>query len=200
MASTFQDWLYLSVHFWGEDPTGEWQQEIFNAGTTQASTDGILKHWQLVLYGTEEYSLNTFTPSLPLDGTTHKSSTAIPYSIANSESDKPSNKAGTITPEPQSVTPESHPCICHNECSRGCTGPRPEQCNDCRNFVLNNTCVKVCPIGTYESLPRDVAGSENQSNYKLRLCLSCDPSCSACYGPGRDHCSGCKQDMLLLSN
>jgi hypothetical protein len=23
-ASGFEDWPFLSVHFWGEDPTGEW--------------------------------------------------------------------------------------------------------------------------------------------------------------------------------
>eukprot|EP00092_Neocalanus_flemingeri_P034915 GFUD01037990.1.p1 GENE.GFUD01037990.1~~GFUD01037990.1.p1 ORF type:complete len:1243 (+),score=296.02 GFUD01037990.1:82-3810(+) len=192
VASSFEDWPFLSVHFWGEDPTGEWQLEISNAGPNQASADGILKHWQLVLYGTETNPLSTFTSSLSLDRTTPKSS-------ADSSNNKPSDTAGQTHQEPQSVIPQVHPYSCHKECSRGCTGPRPEDCNDCTNFVLNNTCVKVCPLGTYGSLPRDSAASDNISSYKSWLCLPCDPSCSACYGPGHDHCSGCTEDKLLLS-
>merc|ERR1711892_689652 len=30
--------------------------------------------------------------------------------------------------------------------------------------------------------------------------MGCDPKCSACYGPGQEHCTGCNQDMLLLSD
>ena len=200
MSSTFEDWPFLSVHFWGEDPTGEWQLEISNAGTKQASADGILKHWQLVLYGTEDNPVSTFTPSLPLAGTTHKSSADISYSPADSGNNKLSDKASKNTPEPQSLLPKSPPYICHSECTSVCTGPRSEHCNHCRNFVLNNMCVKVCPFGTYGSLPRHVPGSTNQSNSSIRLCLACHPNCAACFGPGRDHCLECKQDMLLLSD
>ena len=199
IASTFEDWPFLTVHFWGEDPTGEWQLEISNAGPNEANADGILKHWQLVLYGTEDNPLNTFMPSLSLDGTTPKSSADISYSGADSSNNKPSDKSSQTTLELQPVISGVHPYSCHDECSRGCTGPRPEECNDCKNFVLNNTCVKVCPLGTFGSLPRDEAGSDNQTSYKSRMCLPCHLSCSECYGQGKDHCSRCQEDKLLLS-
>jgi proprotein convertase subtilisin/kexin type 5 len=152
----------------------------------------------LVLYGTEDNPLNTFTPTPPLDGTTHKPSADISYSVADSGFSKHSDKAGKSTLESPSVIPKSPPYICHEECSKGCTGPTPEECTDCRNFVLNNTCVKLCPFGTYGSLPRAVAGSENQSNSVRRLCLACEPVCVGCYGPGPEHCLGCDQDRFLL--
>jgi len=200
IASTFEDWPFLSVHFWGEDPTGEWQLELSNAGSKQANADGILKHWQLVLYGTEDVPLMSFTTSSPSAGTTNKSSAAISYSADDSGNNKSSDKAAKNTPEPNTVIPKSHPYVCNDECSRGCTGPRPEDCNDCRNFALNNTCVKVCPFGTYGSLPRDGAELGNQSNYKSRRCLGCHPACLTCYGSGPHQCSSCRQDKLLLTD
>ena len=32
-ATTFQDWPFLSVHYWGEDPTGEWSLVITHVAT-----------------------------------------------------------------------------------------------------------------------------------------------------------------------
>ena len=80
LATSFEDWPFLSVHYWGEDPTGQWTlqvpgsnspicqldskftKKIFcqieNAGG-EAKASGLLKHWQLVLYGTEESPLPT---------------------------------------------------------------------------------------------------------------------------------------------
>ena len=36
LASSFDNWPFLSVHYWGEDPTGEWRLEIINAGQQPA--------------------------------------------------------------------------------------------------------------------------------------------------------------------
>ena len=68
LATSFEDWPFLSVHYWGEDPTGEWTLEIANAGQA-AKAPGLLKHWQLVLYGTEKSPVPDSQPSPAVPGT-----------------------------------------------------------------------------------------------------------------------------------
>ena len=31
-ATTFEEWPFLSVHFWGENPAGTWKLEVMNMG------------------------------------------------------------------------------------------------------------------------------------------------------------------------
>ena len=44
VASSFDNWPFLSVHFWGEDPTGEWTLEIINDGNQPATGPGVSFH------------------------------------------------------------------------------------------------------------------------------------------------------------
>ena len=54
--TTFDEWPFLSVHFWGESPVGTWTLEVTNMGTErpQRRGQGLLRKWQLIFYGTEE--------------------------------------------------------------------------------------------------------------------------------------------------
>lgn len=51
ISSNFDDWPFLSVHFWGEKAEGRWHLQIVNAGTRHVSQVGIMKKWQLIFYG-----------------------------------------------------------------------------------------------------------------------------------------------------
>ncbi|KAF6209186.1 hypothetical protein GE061_014931 [Apolygus lucorum] len=42
VSATLNDWPFLSVHYWGEDPRGEWTLKIYNNGRKKADTDGKL--------------------------------------------------------------------------------------------------------------------------------------------------------------
>ncbi len=55
-ASTFEEWPFMSVHFWGESPQGTWTLEVVNMGEERPSRrgQGLLRKWQLIFYGTEE--------------------------------------------------------------------------------------------------------------------------------------------------
>ncbi|XP_036375224.1 proprotein convertase subtilisin/kexin type 4-like [Megalops cyprinoides] len=48
----YDDWAFMSIHSWDEDPSGLWTLQIENKG--DLSNRGILTHFQLELYGTEE--------------------------------------------------------------------------------------------------------------------------------------------------
>lgn len=52
VSSNFDDWPFLSVHYWGEKAEGRWTLQIINAGNRQVNQPGILKKWQLIFYGT----------------------------------------------------------------------------------------------------------------------------------------------------
>ena len=56
LASNFDEWPFLSVHFWGESPQGTWTLEVKNMGRDQPSRRGrgLLRKWQLIFYGTED--------------------------------------------------------------------------------------------------------------------------------------------------
>jgi proprotein convertase subtilisin/kexin type 5 len=55
-ASTFEDWPFLTVHYWGESPQGQWTLEVVNMGEERPTRrgQGLLRKWQLIFYGTEE--------------------------------------------------------------------------------------------------------------------------------------------------
>ncbi len=59
-SNSFEDWPFLSVHFWGENPAGQWKLEVLNMNLQQSSGRptlpgrGLLRKWQLVFYGTNE--------------------------------------------------------------------------------------------------------------------------------------------------
>lgn len=52
VSSNFDDWPFLSVHFWGEKAEGRWHLQIVNAGNRHVNQAGVLKKWQLIFYGT----------------------------------------------------------------------------------------------------------------------------------------------------
>ncbi|XP_014221045.1 epidermal growth factor receptor isoform X3 [Trichogramma pretiosum] len=71
--------------------------------------------------------------------------------------------------------------VCDEQCSEeGCWGPGAHQCLSCKNFMLNNNCVKNCNSpGIYQ------ADSKN--------CMPCHEECNGtCTGPSAEHCVSCK--------
>lgn len=53
VKSNFDDWPFLSVHFWGEKAEGRWTLQIINGGRRRVNQAGILSKWQLIFYGTQ---------------------------------------------------------------------------------------------------------------------------------------------------
>ncbi|KFM77939.1 Furin-like protease 1, isoforms 1/1-X/2, partial [Stegodyphus mimosarum] len=46
----FEDWPFMSVHMWGENPNGVWKLEVVYEG--KIGGRATLKEWSLILYGT----------------------------------------------------------------------------------------------------------------------------------------------------
>ena len=56
LGQSFDDWPFLSVHFWGEYSAGSWTLEVINMGSDRNFNrgQGMLHKWQMIWYGTEE--------------------------------------------------------------------------------------------------------------------------------------------------
>jgi subtilisin-like proprotein convertase family protein len=56
LADSFDEWPFLSVHFWGEAPQGTWTLEVLNMGQQRPLRpgQGLLRKWQLIFYGTDQ--------------------------------------------------------------------------------------------------------------------------------------------------
>jgi len=55
LGSRFDEWPFLSVHFFGESAVGTWTLEVMNMGPerTPRPGKGLLHKWQMIWYGTE---------------------------------------------------------------------------------------------------------------------------------------------------
>ncbi|KAJ8304239.1 hypothetical protein KUTeg_017822, partial [Tegillarca granosa] len=164
----FNGWPFLSVHFWGENPAGSWKLEIEDAGPNLPQNSdaneqkGTLHAWFLVLHGTETQPVNLKT-----------SSTKQPYVT------KMTTVRHTVTSSPYAK--------CHNECLTSCSGPKAEDCFECKHVRMGDygACVESCPA-TYK---------EVQSK-----CVKCEDSCEYCtiiFGY-KLLCGKCKPDFYML--
>ena len=80
------------------------------------------------------------------------------------------------------------------KCSSGCKackGPTSQECLSCNDErkLFNFTCVKNCPLGTYERGSNGIAE-----------CEQCHPSCATCTKAGPNACTSCRMDLYLEGN
>lgn len=75
VKSNFDDWPFLSVHFWGEKAEGRWTLQIINGGRRRVNQPGILSKWQLIFYGTQTNPIRLKTDP----GHTRDSSQRVPF-------------------------------------------------------------------------------------------------------------------------
>ena len=56
VPGNYSNWPFMSVHFWGEDPTGEWSLTVRYRAPSGVSQDSLVdvRNISVVLYGTTE--------------------------------------------------------------------------------------------------------------------------------------------------
>nr|KAG5706521.1 hypothetical protein BaRGS_028692 [Batillaria attramentaria] len=167
----FNDWPLLSVHFWGEDPRGEWTLEIEHgaSGYTRQLNGGVLVSWSLVLHGTKENPV-----AMHLRNQTQSPTTAAPVQTSASTV----NKSTTTSALKPTIPLEQ----CDQECEGACTGTGPSHCQACKHFtnLTDGTCVAACPNGTY---------------VHEKTCKECDAACRTCSGPTLMECLTCYEGV-----
>ncbi|XP_012281896.1 furin-like protease 2 [Orussus abietinus] len=195
LSSNFDDWPFLSVHFWGEKADGRWTLQVINAGSRHVNSPGILKKWQLIFYGTatnpirirmQQYNQGYQGPYSGAASDVQASVATLDGSSAplltnQLPGDTANVLAGSLDPTKRIL----HDC--DPQCDpQGCYGKGPTQCIACKTYRLDNTCVSRCP-------PRSFP---NQGG----VCWPCHESCETCAGAGQDSCLSCAPAHLRVTD
>ncbi|XP_077556588.1 furin-like protease 2 isoform X1 [Haemaphysalis longicornis] len=190
---TFNNWPFMSVHFWGEPAAGTWRLVIASEGPRRSLFPGKLKHWYLIFYGTEGDPVKLRPrphSSYIIRDTAGSSRLARNPCVADAKFQSLEQGGCVETcPEGKYGSRESFTCEeCHADCAL-CFGPSETNCLACspgRHLTLEGACWHECPDGTY-------------ADSKLRQCVECDLSCSKCVNSS-SNCTECKENYFRLGN
>jgi len=186
LETKFEDWPFMSVHFWGERAAGRWKLEVINAGNKRVNKPGILEKFQLVFYGTD-------TNPVQLKRPTDNVSAGVGGDIAATATIGRDIHGSPPTPfadadvlqsassEPVTVFAAPEPTSPMNSSE---SSPSKAVCP---KYSLNKSCVNECPGPDYYTS----SGME---------CVKCHSSCASCSGPAADQCLSCLPQFNQLAD
>lgn len=165
VKSNFDDWPFLSVHFWGEKAEGRWRLQIINGGRRRVNQPGILSKWQLIFYGTQTNPIrmrseqnryshpspteSEFTPPIqPINYNYNPDLYTYYPGVFSQAASNPEQAITTLDghnipiPQRENVMADSNNKIvlhdCDPECDQqGCYGRGPTQCVACKRYRLD---------------------------------------------------------------
>jgi len=185
---SFNAWPFLSVHFWGEKPSGTWRLIIQNDGTKSALVPGKLFSWSLIFYGTFEkpsYLHNEtlrYFPRSTSPATTQVNECLQKDMFKLIESDE---CVKTCPPKQWANTDLGVCQLCNNICDT-CFGPSSDNCYSCTSGLFYEyECLSNCPDGYFK-------------DNDLKECLPCSQNCLSCDG-AFNKCVQCKSGLSLDS-
>ena len=187
VASSFDNWPFLSVHYWGEDPTGEWRLKIINDGSRPATGPGVLKHWQLIMHGTVSDPLESHSEEQVSVSTRETVTSTAPVQCPVPGYLDHGQCVDQCPPGTWSASiNKQQTCLpCHSSCQQ-CYGPESDQCLQCKNDEYHvpdlDQCVVTCPPQFF-------------SNTAQHRCHRCPKHCLRC--EAGDQCSECSDDTVL---
>lgn len=186
VSSNFDDWPFLSVHYFGEKVEGRWTLQIINGGNRHVNQPGILKKWQLIFYGTS-------TNPIRLRSISTAKFRANPFALQQQAPSQP--RGGFAYPPPNSFGASSFGSDLFSQPFRSlpdifsAAGSSPEVAVASLNSERSST-----SVNNAGSLSVGV----NRPKEGQLVLHECDPQCDAqgCYGKGPTQCIACKQYRL----
>lgn len=175
VKSNFDDWPFLSVHFWGEKAEGRWTLQIINGGRRRVNQAGVLAKWQLLFYGTQT---NPIRLKNDVQGTNGRLvANSNPY-ILPTETDPLQPASNFYTNSDQYSGFVNYQNLFS---SAGSSVDKTYTSLDGHNI----------PTSQRENVMAD-------SNNKQVILHDCDPECDqqGCYGRGPTQCVACKHYRL----
>lgn len=187
---SFNAWPFLSVHFWGERPSGTWRLIIQNDGSKPAIFPGKLFSWSLIFYGTYEKPLSflynetlRYFPRSTSPATTSLNDCAVKGFLKQYESDKCVQNCEYK----QWANADLGQCLPCNDVCDSCFGPSSDNCLSCSSgYFFNYHCLDKCPDGYYE-------------DKDLKECLPCLRNCLTCSETAQN-CTQCRVGLFLDQN
>jgi len=184
--SKLMAWKFLTVHCWGENPTGKWTLRISHQGS---GNKGKLTSWRLILYGTKTNPLRSFGGSnlrhIVMEEDVHhvkvRGDAALPTAATSGASS--SGTASSILPAPS----------CHPQCLDRCHDDTASGCYRCKNFRLGDRgpCVELCGVNHF------IRKETVEGGQVMRTCENCHFSCASCSGPSVTDCLSCPPSSFL---
>lgn len=175
-GSTYDDWPFLSVQFWGEKAEGRWTLRIVNGGRHHANYAGTLIKWQLLLYGTQSYPIR-FKPDKQ---TRFKRNSNPDISRVNTNTTLNSIFGVNRCPPHTFLNKFGKCSICHESCGT-CTGKNQDNCLTCSSAYFYVTdigvCMQNCPDGYFESKIFQRASNSICNNFLSFQILSTELVC-----------------------
>lgn len=195
-----RDWPFMSVFYWGENPTGEWTLIIENTGSSL--NFGVLQSWQLVLFGTDVNPIKVRRRQPDVHNTTHGEAchqecnelegcvgalASQCIKCKHYQLGKQGSECVASCPDGTYQDDVSATCMACTSPCHTCKGSSViEDCLSCdKDFYLVQelgSCVTQCPRGYYA----DTQG----------LCLPCDDGCGVCVD-SPDQCVTCNHGYLF---
>nr|XP_036218232.1 furin-like protease 2 [Bactrocera oleae] len=175
VKSNFDDWPFLSVHFWGEKAEGRWTLQVINGGRRRVNQPGILSKWQLIFYGTAVQPMRLKSDLMQQQ--MRISAGVNPYTYpTESDLGQPPNEGGYYNAD------QFAGYLNFQNLFTG-AGSNPEQ-------AVATVDGHNIPTPQRQNVMAD-------SNNKLVL-HDCDPECDSqgCYGRGPTQCVACKHYRL----
>lgn len=177
--SNFDDWPFLSVHFWGEKAEGRWTLQVINSGNRDVQRFGMLRKWQLIFYGT---STNPVRLLSQVNSGLNGIHSGIPFAFPTASDGPLHSQSGTgngqyYNTDLYSSNVQNYPSIY--------TAAGSET-----NKVVTSLDGHNIPTPQRENVMAD-------ANNK-KVLHSCDPECDqqGCYGKGPTQCVACKHYRL----
>ncbi|KAF6208084.1 hypothetical protein GE061_016534 [Apolygus lucorum] len=212
VSSNFDDWPFLSVHYWGENPKGRWTLQVINAGNRHVNQAGILRKWQLIIYGTvtdpvrlkpagslrpnhfvypsQQPALAPFFPGVTTSDLFSNPSFKVFPNLFQGQGSEIKNAKVPVDGSSISYNELEEGNACHASCST-CAGPSMDSCLTCAPayplYVSDlGLCLQKCPDGYYE---------DTASN----TCIGCRGNCANC-PEGPSLCSSCDHHLILYNS
>lgn len=167
--ANFDDWPFLSVHYWGEKAEGRWTLQIINGGRRRVNQAGVLAKWQLIFYGTQSNPIKL-----------------INEKQRNSDTPQAENYYSNINHHDNTQFSK----VYYNHDTLGEFTQLPDF------YVASSSNIDSSVV--YPFNKPDRKNYIEDSNNKLVLTHNCDIECDkqGCYGTGPTQCVGCKHYRL----
>ncbi|XP_035214452.1 furin-like protease 2 [Stegodyphus dumicola] len=184
---SFKDWPFMSVHFWGENPDGNWKLVIVNDGNLVTNIPGKLTNWSFVFYGTEE---------MPF----YLSRLKEPKKLLHTSKQE---HAHLIRGVDQFTEFISNHCLNEKKFlitvdgEKDCTNKCPVGYYSDHKYYICRMCDKSC-LSCYGPSYNNCLSCPNGFFYDnlKHQCLPCISSCETCH-VSRELCETCKPGLLL---
>lgn len=179
----FNDWPFLTVFNWGENPIGTWELEVQNDGRYQVD----LRAWAMSFLGTATNPQPAEATPAPTKPTPKPTSPPVVI-VKNPKPVNPSMKPKPAVPSEASGLEHFSPAPKLENCEIQSSA---EWCVACASgyHLMAGRCINKCPEEAF------FQGISNHTS----SCLPCYYSCKTCSGPNDYECSSCFADADLDS-